>query len=231
MAAPIPFGGASNKMDVRSLRSLPFLFSASGSSKLDRLFQTKMPRLGGGDIHFVCGEGGIAFGDPLLGGLKTSSWHLQTAEGRLRFLFSTSGSSELDRLLRTKNPQRLRCGCHDEVLRRGRDWLRRSLLGGGLRPTAPPPAPRAGFFVAVRLRERARAAPLHKKSTPANWRGLCCCRSCGEGGIRTLDTSLSSYNGLANRPFRPLRHLSEYPSVLHGGPQPDIFERGGKNKD
>ena len=30
----------------------------------------------------------------------------------------------------------------------------------------------------------------------------------GEGGIRTLDTSLSSYNGLANRPFRPLRHLS-----------------------
>jgi hypothetical protein len=31
----------------------------------------------------------------------------------------------------------------------------------------------------------------------------------GEGGIRTLDTSLSSYNGLANRPFRPLRHLSE----------------------
>jgi hypothetical protein len=54
---------------------------------------------------------------------------------------------------------------------------------------------------------------------------------CGEGGIRTLDTSLSSYNGLANRPFRPLRHLSEYPSVLHDGPQPDIFERGGKNKD
>ena len=30
----------------------------------------------------------------------------------------------------------------------------------------------------------------------------------GEGGIRTLGTSLSSYNGLANRPFRPLRHLS-----------------------
>ena len=32
----------------------------------------------------------------------------------------------------------------------------------------------------------------------------------GEGGIRTLGTSLSSYNGLANRPFRPLRHLSVY---------------------
>ena len=30
----------------------------------------------------------------------------------------------------------------------------------------------------------------------------------GEGGIRTLGTGLSPYNGLANRPFRPLRHLS-----------------------
>ena len=46
---------------------------------------------------------------------------------------------------------------------------------------------------------------------------------CGEGGIRTLDTSLSSYNGLANRPFRPLRHLSKRSS--------GIFRRGGKNKD
>ena len=51
-------------------------------------------------------EGGIGFADPLGAGLKTSSWHLQTASGRLRFLFSTSGSSELDRLFRTKNPQR-----------------------------------------------------------------------------------------------------------------------------
>ena len=41
----------------------------------------------------------------------------------------------------------------------------------------------------------------------------------GEGGIRTLDTSLSSYNGLANRPFRPLRHLSE------------PFFREGKNRE
>ena len=30
----------------------------------------------------------------------------------------------------------------------------------------------------------------------------------GEGGIRTLDTGLSQYNGLANRRFRPLSHLS-----------------------
>jgi hypothetical protein len=41
------------------------------------------------------------------------------------------------------------------------------------------------------------------------------CFLSGEGGIRTLDTSLSSYNGLANRPFRPLRHLSNiFPHVL-----------------
>ena len=33
---------------------------------------------------------------------------------------------------------------------------------------------------------------------------------CGEGGIRTLGTGLSPYNGLANRPFRPLRHLSSF---------------------
>jgi hypothetical protein len=39
---------------------------------------------------------------------------------------------------------------------------------------------------------------------------------CGEGGIRTLDTSLSSYNGLANRPFRPLRHLSNAASKPGG---------------
>ena len=31
---------------------------------------------------------------------------------------------------------------------------------------------------------------------------------CGGRGIRTLGTGLSPYNGLANRPFRPLRHLS-----------------------
>jgi hypothetical protein len=30
----------------------------------------------------------------------------------------------------------------------------------------------------------------------------------GEGGIRTPGTSFSSYNGLANRPIKPLWHLS-----------------------
>ena len=33
--------------------------------------------------------------------------------------------------------------------------------------------------------------------------------SCGEGGIRTLDTAFGPYNGLANRRLRPLGHLSK----------------------
>ncbi len=38
----------------------------------------------------------------------------------------------------------------------------------------------------------------------------------GEGGIRTLDTGVSPYNGLANRRIRPLCHLSAALShVLH----------------
>jgi hypothetical protein len=44
-------------------------------------------------------------------------------------------------------------------------------------------------------------------------------KACGEGGIRTLGTDLSPYNGLANRPFRPLRHLS---SVC---PDRDVFPK------
>jgi len=31
----------------------------------------------------------------------------------------------------------------------------------------------------------------------------------GEGGIRTLGTGISQYNGLANRRIRPLCHLSD----------------------
>ena len=31
----------------------------------------------------------------------------------------------------------------------------------------------------------------------------------GEGGIRTLDTGVSPYNGLANRRLQPLGHLSD----------------------
>jgi hypothetical protein len=34
-------------------------------------------------------------------------------------------------------------------------------------------------------------------------------RSGGEGGIRTLGTGVSPYNGLANRRIRPLCHLSD----------------------
>ena len=33
-------------------------------------------------------------------------------------------------------------------------------------------------------------------------------RTGGEGGIRTLDTGVSPYNGLANRRLQPLGHLS-----------------------
>lgn len=35
----------------------------------------------------------------------------------------------------------------------------------------------------------------------------------GEGGIRTLDTGFNPYNGLANRRFRPLSHLSKIGAV------------------
>jgi hypothetical protein len=35
-------------------------------------------------------------------------------------------------------------------------------------------------------------------------------KSGGEGGIRTPDTGVSPYNGLANRRLQPLGHLSAY---------------------
>src|SRR5258708_543292 len=37
--------------------------------------------------------------------------------------------------------------------------------------------------------------------------------TCGEGGIRTLDTDFGPYNGLANRRLRPLGHLSRLRAV------------------
>ena len=39
----------------------------------------------------------------------------------------------------------------------------------------------------------------------------------GEGGIRTLDTGVSPYNGLANRRLQPLGHLSgdKFRTVYH----------------
>ena len=37
----------------------------------------------------------------------------------------------------------------------------------------------------------------------------------GEGGIRTLDTGINPYNGLANRRFRPLSHLSKIGSRVN----------------
>src|SRR3954470_21250411 len=38
-------------------------------------------------------------------------------------------------------------------------------------------------------------------------------KSGGEAGIRTLGTTLRSYNGLANRRLRPLGHLTARPQV------------------
>jgi hypothetical protein len=37
----------------------------------------------------------------------------------------------------------------------------------------------------------------------------------GEGGIRTLGTGVSPYNGLANRRIRPLCHLSGVRSTFY----------------
>ena len=59
------------------------------------------------------------------------------------------------------------------------------------------------FFISTRFWKQAFNARENKKAPNGAFHVFC-----GEGGIRTLDTSLSSYNGLANRPFRPLRHLS-----------------------
>ena len=40
-------------------------------------------------------------------------------------------------------------------------------------------------------------------------------KSGGEGGIRTLGTGVSPYNGLANRRIRPLCHLSGVPRSFY----------------
>jgi hypothetical protein len=46
------------------------------------------------------------------------------------------------------------------------------------------------------------------KSSRKTSQSLCSQESGGEGGIRTLGTGVSPYNGLANRRIRPLCHLS-----------------------
>src|SRR5439155_24852268 len=53
--------------------------------------------------------------------------------------------------------------------------------------------------------------------------------SCGEGGIRTLDTAFGPYNGLANRRLRPLGHLSKVaPTIVdHGGRRKGAGQRSG----
>ena len=58
-------------------------------------------------------------------------------------------------------------------------------------------------------------------------------RTGGEGGIRTLDTGVSPYNGLANRRLQPLGHLSgdfqqfSMSTMLVGGsPNPEGLKVG-----
>ena len=61
------------------------------------------------------------------------------------------------------------------------------------------------FIFLLLQRHQAKLERFHKSKMPLSGHFIF---SCGEGGIRTLGTGLSPYNGLANRPFRPLRHLS-----------------------
>src|ERR1700740_3269027 len=60
-----------------------------------------------------------------------------------------------------------------------------------------------------------------------------CFRTGGEGGIRTLDTGVSPYNGLANRRLQPLGHLSAtcfpYTSTLRRQVEDAGFH--GQNQD
>ena len=49
---------------------------------------------------------------------------------------------------------------------------------------------------------------LRNCSTAFLWKGQSFENSGGEGGIRTPDTGVSPYNGLANRRLQPLGHLS-----------------------
>ena len=67
------------------------------------------------------------------------------------------------------------------------------------------------FFKKLLRRGRDSIRLRRNRFTPSHFKNFC-----GEGGIRTLGTGLSPYNGLANRPFRPLRHLS-YCSPFLGG--------------
>src|SRR5207244_11703894 len=48
----------------------------------------------------------------------------------------------------------------------------------------------------------------------------------GEGGIQTLDTGFSPYNGLANRRLRPLGHLTARTSSIRSSCADADFESG-----
>ena len=101
-------------------------------------------------------------------------------------------------------------------------------LWWGLRPNQCTGRREPPLFFVFRIWSK-QACPICFKQKPQrSWGALIW--SCGEGGIRTLDTSLSSYNGLANRPFRPLRHLSNLTLTLLRGSKNTIQQRNTQNK-
>ncbi len=57
-----------------------------------------------------------------------------------------------------------------------------------------------------------RPVPKTNSARPENVSGRAAFN--GDGGIRTLDTGLTPYNGLANRRLQPLGHVSNYTRVL-----------------
>ena len=58
-------------------------------------------------------------------------------------------------------------------------------------------------------------------------------KSGGEGGIRTLGTGVSPYNGLANRRLQPLGHLSgdfhQFNMVCGGSEEARVEIHGGRS--
>ena len=64
---------------------------------------------------------------------------------------------------------------------------------------------RGGGFVPETVSEASRRVP---EDLPRRQRASDASEVGGEAGIRTLGTTLRSYNGLANRRFRPLSHLT-----------------------
>jgi hypothetical protein len=113
---------------------------------------------------------GLPSGDRLKWGrLKSSSLHLQPAFGRLRFLFSASGSSELDRLLQTKT-RSVAAGAIMRLAEREGLPSGDRLKWGRLQSNGCPFAPRTPIFVFALLTEQ--APQRSKTKMPRQGRGL-----------------------------------------------------------